>query len=58
MAEPIEIPFRLLAWVDPWKNILDEVYMGATWQTGLNCMCSSDAAFFVKLVWPLVITCH
>jgi len=62
-AERIEMPFGVWTQVNPRNNVVDGAHIDATWRIRLNRPCagsliltpSHTAAFFVKLLWPLVM---
>jgi len=55
-AEPIEMPFRLWTRVGPRKHVLDGVHIDVTWRIHWTVHVRRRCGFFVKLLWPLVLT--
>ena len=49
MTEQIEMPFGLWTQVDPKKNVLDGVHIGATWRIRLNHPCAAAMRPFCQI---------
>jgi len=50
MAEPLEMPFGVWTWVGPRNQVLDGMYIGATWRIRLNGPCTAAMRPYDKLL--------